>query len=185
MPGDEHNQHKATKKVMEVDTLAPILQATFQHYFGMAMDHHTKAGTTSNYLLIVVGAIITLVTLDNELSGVFDFVSGLAVSVIGFFGIVWVWKQHERYHFWEHIAYEYQKELIKIVPKRKTDEPMLKMGESYYDAALEATAKEFGPRFVKKVRDRYLYVFLHGLIVVIGFGLMAVSAWGDLTLGCK
>jgi hypothetical protein len=27
------------------DTTASVLQATFQHYFGMAMDHHTKAAT--------------------------------------------------------------------------------------------------------------------------------------------
>lgn len=69
-----------------LDTKASILQATFQHYFAMAMDHHTKAATTSNFLLIIVGAIIGFVTLDRVIGGTVDLVSGMAVFVIGLFG---------------------------------------------------------------------------------------------------
>ena len=102
-----------------VDKQAEILQDTFKHYYSMAMDHHTKAGTTSNMLLIIVGAIISLIGLDNTSSGIVGRIGGLAVLVIGLFGAVWVLKQHERYHFWEHIAYEYQNELKKIMPSLK------------------------------------------------------------------
>ena len=47
---------------------AEILQASFEHYYKMAMDHHTKAATTSNLLLIIVGALIALVGHDNKLN---------------------------------------------------------------------------------------------------------------------
>ena len=79
----------------------------------MAMDHQTKAGTTSNMFLIIVGAIISLLGLDNTLSSTTGLIGGFAVFIIGLFGVVWVLKQHERYFFWEHIAYEYQNELVK------------------------------------------------------------------------
>ena len=42
---------------INLETRASILQSTFEHYFKMAMDHHTKVATTSHILLIVVAAI--------------------------------------------------------------------------------------------------------------------------------
>lgn len=168
MPEDDQNQPNQTTGPVTRDKCADILQATFKHYFDMAMDHHTKAATTSNILLIVVGAIIGLVSLDNQIAGCVDFVGGLAVFVIGLFGAAWAWKQHERYHYWQHIAYAYQNELTKIVPGLKTR-------EAYDDGAQEATARKFGSLFAKRILDRYLWVSLHGFVAVIGFGLMAVS----------
>ena len=168
MSENDQRQHDGNPQSVNVEKRADILQATFKHYFDMAMDHHTKAATTSNILLIIVGAIIGLVGFDNKLGGVVDFVGGFAVFVIGLFGAAWAWKQHERYHYWEHIAYEYQKELTKIVP-------MLKTGEAYRDGAQAAAAKEFGPLFAKRILDRYLWVSLHGIVAVIGIGLMAGS----------
>ena len=111
MSKDQNKQNDRDPKYVSVDKSADILQATFKHYFDMAMDHHTKAATTSNMILIIVGAAIGLVGLDNDLGGVVDFVGGATVFIIGLFGTVWAWKQHERYHYWEYIAYEYQKEL--------------------------------------------------------------------------
>jgi hypothetical protein len=87
---------------------------------------------------------------------------------IAFFGAAWVWKQLERYCHWEYIAYEYQKELTKIVP-------MLKTGKDYFDGAQKAAAKEFGNFFAKKTEAGYLWVLLHGIIAVIGIGLLAIS----------
>ena len=161
MSESHEQQYDVNAGYVNLEKSADILQATFKHYFEMAMDHHTKAATTSNILLIIVGAIIGLSGLDNK-------VGGLAVFVIGLFGAAWAWKQHERYHFWEHIAYEYQKELTQIVP-------MLKTGEAYYDGAQQATAKEFGSLFAKRIRDRYLWVSLHGIVAVMGLVLIAVS----------
>jgi hypothetical protein len=169
---ESHNkQHERNPEYVTIDKSADILQATFKHYFEMAMDHHTKAATTSNILLIIVGALIGLVGLDNTVGGMVDFVSGLTVLVIGLFGAVWAWKQHERYHYWEHIAYEYQKELIKIMPELKTAED----GGAYDLAAQDETAKKFWPLFAKGIRDRYLWVTLHGFVVVTGIVLMVVS----------
>jgi hypothetical protein len=147
---------------------ADILQATFEHYFRMAMDHHTKAGTTSNILLAIVGALLVLVGLDKRMCGAVDLGAALAVCGIGLFGAVWAWKQHERYHFWEHIAYEYQKELTKIVP-------MLKTGYAYENGAQEAAAEKFGSLFARTILDRYLWVSLHGIVTLIGLGLLAAS----------
>lgn len=147
---------------------ADILQQTFKHYFEMAMDHHTKAATTSNILLIIVAAIIGLISHDNNISGPADFVGGLAVFVIGLFGMVWVWKQHERYYYWSHIAYQYQKELIKMMSRLKTL-------ETYCHDVQDSAAKKFGSLFAKHI-DRYLWVSLHFIVVVIGLVLMAKAA---------
>ena len=171
MPRIQNSKRKQPLKPVSVDKKADILQATFKHYFDMAMDHHTKAGTTSNMLLFIVGAVIGFVGFDNMVSGMVDFVGGFAVTVIGVFGAIWAWKQHERYHYWEHIAYKYQKELIRIVPGLETAEH-----ESAYDrAARDHTLKLF-PRFIaRNVKDRYLWVWLHIFVVVIGIALMAAS----------
>ena len=150
------------------ETRASILQATFTHYFHMAMDHHTKAGTTSNFLLIIVGAIISFITLGQNISYTEYLISGLALVVIGLFGAAWTWKQHERYYFWQHVAYEYQAELKKIVPG-------LKMGCEYYDAAKCCAAKKYTTFFAKTVHERWLWVSLHGVIAVIGFGLLMLA----------
>ncbi len=152
---------------VDLNKSADILQATFKHYYDMAMDHHTKAATTSNILLIIVGAIITLITYRNDVSGANFGVGGAAVFVIGLFGAVWVWKQHERYHYWENIAKEYQKELTIIVP-------MLKTTDDYQEDAKKATLEDFSSLFAETIKDRYLWVSLHIIIATIGVGLMLV-----------
>jgi hypothetical protein len=168
MTESDNKQHDGYPGQVGLDKRADILQATFEHYFKMAMDHLTKATTTSNILLIIVGVIIGLVGLDNKVGGGVDLVGGFGVFVIGIFGAVWALKQHERYHFWQHIAYEYQKELTKIVP-------MLKTGEDYYAGAGDAAVKEFGSLFARRIQNPYLWVSLHGIVAVTGLGLMAVS----------
>ena len=117
------------QKQASLDARANILQATFQHYFGMAMDHHTKAATTSNFLLIIVGVIISFVSFDTVIGGTVALVSGLAVFVIGLFGMVWTRKQFERYTFWQHIAHQYQKDLAKIVPELTAEDVYRKSAE--------------------------------------------------------
>ena len=162
MQGSE-NQEQVDK-----DTRANILQMTFKHYFEMAMDHHSKAATTSNFLLIIVGAIISFINLDTGIGGTVDVVGGLAVFIIGLFGAAWTWKQHERYSFWQHIAYEYQKELTKIVPNLKT-------GRDYYEVAENSAVDEYKSFFARSLHERWLWVTLHGLVAAIGFGLMFLA----------
>ena len=149
-----------------LDKKADILQATFKHYFDMAMDHHTKAGTTSNILLIIVGAIITIIGFE-ETRELADMGGGIGIFIVGFFGAIWVRKQHERYFYWQTIAYEYQKELAKIIPNFKT-------GEEYYAYADKEADKE-GFRFIRKVPDRYLWVFLHCIVAIIGLSVFILN----------
>ncbi len=150
---------------------ASILQATFEHYYGMAMDHHTKAATTSNILLAIVGAILVLVGYDGEISrNPVDIGSSIAVIIIGAFGAIWVLKQHERYYFWEFTATQYQIELQEIMGK-----PKFKTGLEYEDDAKAYTEEEFGWFVAKFLRDRYLWAGLHVLVVLGGIGLLLTS----------
>lgn len=148
------------------DATANILRGTFQHYFGMAMDHHTKAATTSNFLLIIVGAIISFVTFDTAVGGTADLVSGVAVFIIGLFGMVWTRKQLERYTFWQHIAHQYQKDLAKIVPELTTE-------GVYRTGAEAAVSKKY--KSLAKIHERWLWASLHGIVAIIGFGLVVLA----------
>jgi ABC-type nickel/cobalt efflux system permease component RcnA len=169
MNENDSKQVDGNTKHVCVDKRADILQATFEHYYGMAMDHHTKAATTSNILLGIVGAILVLVGLDKgTCRSVLDVGSAIAVMLIGLFGAVWAWKQHERYHYWQFIADEYQKELKKIMPELET--------RHAYENGAEAHAKDqFGHFFAKTLKDRYLWVILNLIIIVIGIGLLILS----------
>lgn len=153
-------------KMVSLDTKANILQATFQHYFGMAMDHHTKAATTSNFLLIIVGAIISFVTFDTAVGGTADLVSGVVVFIIGLFGMVWTRKQLERYTFWQHIAHQYQKDLANIVPELKTE-------KTYHVGAEAAGSHKYA--FLAKIHEHWLWATLHGIVTLIGLGLIALT----------
>jgi hypothetical protein len=150
------------------DTSAQILQGTFKHYFEMAMDHHTKAATTSNFLLIIVGVIISVASSDGGINGTIDIVSGLAVLIIGLFGMVWTRKQLERYTFWQYIAHQYQKDLAMIVPELKTE-------DVYLTGAEAAASKKYSS--LAKIHERWLWASLHGIVAVIGLGLMLLAAW--------
>ena len=159
------NNGRSTPASIEATT--NVLQATFKHYFEMAMDHYTKAATTSNFLLIIVGVIISFVGFDTAVNGTADLVSGAAVFVIGLFGIVWTRKQFERYTFWQHIAHQYQRELAKIVPQLIT--------EDVYRAGAEVAAAEKYP-ILTRIHERWLWASLHGIVAAIGLGLMMLAA---------
>ncbi|NIT61359.1 MAG: hypothetical protein GWN00_35685 [Aliifodinibius sp.] len=154
------------KNTVSPDKKADVLQATFKHYFDMAMDHHTKAGTTSHILLIIVGAIITLVGLEQTGAEV-DKAAGLAICLIGLFGAVWARKQHERYFYWEHIANKYQEELAELLSDFKT-------GSYYYEYGRKA-AKDGGYGITNRIRDRHLWVSLHLIVAIIGLSLFFSS----------
>jgi hypothetical protein len=147
---------------------ADVLQATFKHYYDVAMDHHNQAAITSNILLIIVGAIIALIGSDEAVEGLLDGGGAVAVIVLGCFGAVWARKQHERYYYWWTIALEYQKELAKIVP-------MLKTYDDYEASANQASVKEYRNFFTNIVLVRNLWVFLHIVVVIVGCGLLALS----------
>jgi hypothetical protein len=161
----EYKEHHSGNDV-SLDKRVDILHATFKHYFDMALDHHTKAGTTSHILLIIVTALIALAGQEQtgELAGL---TIGCTIFFIGLFGMVWVRKQHERYFYWQHIAYRYQRELAKIVPNFKT-------GTDYYADAREVT-KADGYGVINQIRDRHFWVTLHFFIAFSGL-LLVVRA---------
>lgn len=166
--GDKEFSEASTIEHVTIEKSADILQATFQHYFNMAMDHNAKAATTTNILLVVVGAIIALIGHDNEIKGFVDSGGAIAVCVIGSFGVVWVRKQQERYHYWQSIALQYQGELIKIVP-------LLKPRNAYEKHAENIAAQEVGPILARRIYERHLWVALHVIVVILGVGLFLIS----------
>jgi hypothetical protein len=154
---------------VSVNKRADIWQATFEHYYKMAIDHHTKAAITSNILLVIVGALLVFVGLDERIccSGE-DIGSASAVILIGFFGAMWVWKQHERYHYWEFIAIKFQEELKKIMPTLETR-------HTFNEGAEDYAAKRFGKFFTKTLKDRFLWLILHVIVMIIGVIVLIIS----------
>ncbi len=150
-----------------IDTTANILQATYKHYFEIAIDHHTKAATTSNFLLIIVGVMISFVSFDTAVGGTVDLVSGAVVFGTGLFGIVWTRKQFERYKFWQHIAHQYQRDLAEMVPELNTE-------NVYRPMAKASTEKDF--KVLTRIHELWLWGSLHGIVAAIGLGLMVLAA---------
>lgn len=72
-------------------------------------------------------------------------------------------------YFWQNIAYQYQNELKKIVPRLQT-------GEEYYGDAEDAAAEKYTSLFAKIIHERWLWVSLHGIVAAIGLGLMVLAA---------
>ncbi len=149
MPENPKLQDGGVPEQVGLDTKAGILQATFEHYSEMAMYQQAKVGATSSLLLIIVAAISSFVGLGG-IGGTADIVSGLAVFVISLFGAAWSSKQHERYYFWQHVAYEYQAELKEIVPG-------LRMGCEYYEAAQSVATEAYTPFFARKLHEPPTY----------------------------
>jgi hypothetical protein len=143
---------------------ADILQAMFQHYADVGLDHQRQSATTSNILLVIAGAILTLVGRDKNMDSVWDAMGAAAVAVIGGFGMMWSWKQHQTYKFWTTIAGTYQKDLCELMPG------LQQVGNLYRNADCE-TAKEYGAFTVRKLRIRYLWVGLHGVVMLLGITL--------------
>ncbi len=157
-----------TAEHVSIEKSADILQATFKHYFDMAMAHNAKAATTSNILLVVVGAIIAIIGHDNELKGLVDSGGAIAICVIGIFGVIWVRKQQERYHNWRSIALVYQNELTQIVPLLKTE-------KVYEEHARDQAEKELGKILARWIFERHLWVTLHIIVFTVGLSLILVS----------
>ena len=169
MDDGERKQANENSEHVHPEKRADILQSTFEHYYRMAMDHHTKAATTSNILLAIVGAILVLAGSQQGICrSAVDIGSAVAVTLIGIFGAVWARKQHERYYYWEFIAIEYQKELKKLVPGLETRHAYKNDAEAYAE-------KQFGHFIAKTLTDLHLWVLLHIIVAVMGIVLFLLS----------
>jgi hypothetical protein len=78
--------------------------------------------------------------------------------------MMWSWKQHQTYKFWTTIAAAYQKDLCELMPG------LQQVGNLYSDADCE-TEREYGAFTVRKLRIRYLWVGLHGVVMALGITL--------------
>lgn len=162
---------------VDINKRADVLQATFEHFYGIAMAHHEKAATTSNILLVIVGALFVLVGLDEQVCpSPVDIGSAIGIMIIGAFGAVWARKQHERYHYWRVIASEYQDDLQEIVVGLKT--------RSDYDGkARDSARRAFGSTFAETLKDRHLWVSLHLIVAGLGAALLLWLLLGQV--GCQ
>ena len=171
--------------VVNKNKKADILQAYVEQYYRMAMDHHTKAGTVSQILLVIVTAITTLIGFDKHINGdPIDIMGSLMVLVIGGFGMLWAAKQMERYHYWEFIALGYREKLRKLIPElgdKNTYKPEDRESDKEVDHLLnpDRDNKKMLPYFIYRCQDKYLWIGLNGFIVVLGVFLTAVtlSCW--------
>ncbi|UCF91078.1 MAG: hypothetical protein JSW39_22795 [Desulfobacterales bacterium] len=154
------------------DKEADILQSNFEHYYRMAIDHYTKAGSTSHILLIIVGALLAIIGYDKNICCTqIDIVCSILVIFVGFFGVVWSGRQMTRYRYWETIALEYQKPLEKIVPN-------FRRRCHYRNKAKMESKKTFvSPlgTFFACIPDRYLWILLHFFIILFGVVLLGIS----------
>ena len=150
---------------------ADVLQANFEHYYSMAMDHHTKAGTSSQILLAIVGAILVAVGYDNKICDT-DKGGAVLIMSIGFFGAVWAARQMERYRYWQSIALAYQEEMKEIIPEFKT--------QDVYKSIAKACSRRTYPQpfgfFFNWVQDRYLWIFLHLFVIAGGAALFCEAS---------
>lgn len=152
-------------RYVTTDKEAEVLQANFEHYYQMAIDHYTKAGTTSHILLAIVSALFVLIGYDKKiLYSRIDVISAILVMFIGAFGAVWAGRQMERYRYWESIALQYQEKLEKIIPDFKRRKKY--RTEAKIDSK-KVFIRPFGS-FVSLVRDPYLWVILH--LFILGMG---------------
>ena len=154
----------------EIKLQAETLRAMFKHYADVGLDHQRQSATTSNILLLIAGAILTLIGIDSRLDGLGDVMGAVGVAIIGGFGMIWSWKQHATYKYWTNIAQVYKRELFTLVPGPG------QVSELSDDADSE-TAKEYGAFAVYNLRIRYLWVALHGLVMVLGIVLAVGILW--------
>lgn len=146
---------------------AEILQSTFEHYYKMAMDHHTKAATTSNILIVIVGALLVIVGLDKRIChSPEDIGSAVTLMLIGFIGAAWALKQHERYLYWECYANFYQNDLKNFMSEFKTKEDYKCKAKRYINGKGRIMA------FFTKRKDGYLWVLLHIIVILMGVSLL-------------
>jgi hypothetical protein len=178
----DRNQHTENSDKLHLDKRADILQAFCVHYYNMAMDHHTKAATTTNILLLVVAAIITVVGFDKQICGIVDLGGAIGVLLIGLFGVVWVWRQHDLYFFWEYIAEKYQGELKKIAPMFRTKQDY----QGNMKKAIRKKARSVGACEQKRrvlSLDRVLWIFPHVIVAIGGVFLLWVVLKGNTCPG--
>ena len=128
----------------------------FKQYMEQGLHHQQQRSTIANIVLVLSGAIVGLVTFDNEICGP-DVIAGIFLVGLGLFGAAWSAKQHERYAYYLQRARGYRDALAAALP--------LDMA-SIDKTADEATAKQY--RILHRLRLWYFWTFLYVLVVAVG-----------------
>lgn len=147
----------------EVAKNKDLFLVLYKQYVTLALHHQGQASTTSNIILILAGAIFTLLTFDDKLQGGIDRIGGGTLVILGLFGMLWSLKHHERYDHFAGIAEGYRRELAQAVPALK----------EVHQAALTESSRQVG--LIAKARVRHLWAFLNLLIAGLGIVIIVVA----------
>jgi hypothetical protein len=128
----------------------------FKQYMEQGLHHQQQRSTIANIVLVLSGAIVGLVTFDEEICGP-DVIAGIFLVGLGLFGAAWSAKQHERYAYYLRRARGYRDALAAALP--------LDMA-SINKTADETTAKRY--RILHRLRLWYFWTFLYVLVVAVG-----------------
>jgi hypothetical protein len=89
-----------------------VLLEMFKHYMNQGLYYQTQRTATANILLILAGATIGFITVDDtKLEEGPDALAAFFLIVLGLFGILWSMKYHERYAYYLNRAQGYRDEL--------------------------------------------------------------------------
>jgi len=147
----------------EVAENKDLFLALYKQYVTLALHHQGQASTTANIILVLAGAIITLLTFDDELQGGIDRIGGGTLVILGLFGTLWSLKHHERYDYFAGLAEGYRRELAEAVPILK----------AVHRAALTESSRQTG--LISKSRVRHLWAVLNLLIAGLGIVIIIFS----------
>jgi hypothetical protein len=128
----------------------------FKQYMEQGLHHQQQRSTIAHIVLVLSGAIVGLVTFDQEICGP-DVIVGIFLVGLGLFGAAWSAKQHERYAYYLRRARGYRDALAAALP--------LDMA-SINKTADEATAKKY--RILHRMRLWYFWTFLYVLVLAVG-----------------
>ena len=139
-----------------------VLLTLFKHYADLGLYHQGQATSTTNTVLTLAGVLIGLTTFDQRIEGA-DILAAYALIGLGFFGLIWSAKQHERYDYFTAKAEAYRVQLAALMPK---------LDLSAVETAAELNASKRA-KLLRRLRVRHLWMGVHLIVIAIGF-LMAI-----------
>ena len=143
----------------------------FKLYMEQGLHHQQQRSTIAHIVLILSGAMVGLVTFDNEICGP-DVIAGIFLVGLGLFGAAWSAKQHERYAFYLQRARGYRDALATALPVDMA---------GINKTADEATARKYG--ILHRVRLWYFWTFLYVLVVAVGVLIIAYASQSSCDAG--
>jgi hypothetical protein len=143
-----------------------VLLEMFKHYINQGLYYQTQRTATANILLILAGATIGFITVDDtKLEEGPDAVAAFFLIVLGLFGFLWSIKYHERYAYYLNRARGYRDEL------KNRSYPNIDI--ETINSAAKAETKDAHP-FLYPLRVWWLWAVLYVLITGVGVVILVV-----------